>query len=363
MNPELRSLLDRIQPLDSEWLQRAQSRLDALTKPQGSLGRLEELAQWLVAVTGDARPKLIRKVVFLFAADHGVSREGVSAYPAAVTQQMVHNFLDGDAAINVLARQAQAEVLVADFGVAAELPPREGLLSCKIGFGTANMAEGPAMNEQQAEKAILAGARLALAEKQRGASLFATGDMGIGNTTAASALVAGLTGEPVTEVTGKGTGIDDTTFLHKVAVIQKALQINQIDRGDPLAVLARVGGFEIAGLVGVILAGAATRTPVLIDGFISGAAALVATRLAMGKPVRDYLALAHLSVERGHRRVARELCLVPLLDFRMRLGEGTGAALAMPLLDAACAIYNEMATFAQAGISEKNAPVIHHPSS
>jgi nicotinate-nucleotide--dimethylbenzimidazole phosphoribosyltransferase len=350
-------LISRTEPLDQAVMDKAQARLDSLTKPVGSLGRLEELAQWLAGVTQQSRPRLPRKVVFTFAADHGVAQEGVSAYPAAVTPEMVRNFLRGGAAINVLARQAGAEVIVADFGVAADFGDLKGLVSCKIAQGTANMIKGPAMTKDQATQAILAGAQLALAEKERGASLFATGDMGIGNTTAASALVAALTGAPVEEVTGRGTGIDDATFRRKVDVIRRALEINKVDAKNPLATLAQVGGFEIAGLVGVILAGAATRTPVLVDGFISGAAALVACRLAQGKPVRDYLAIAHLSVERGHQRIARELALVPLLDFRMRLGEGTGAALAMPLLDAACAIYSDMATFAEAGVSEKNETV------
>ena len=356
MNTEIQKLIDAIEPLDVSMMENAQKRLDSLTKPQGSLGRLEELAKWLCGVTRQARPHLSRKVVFTFAADHGVTAEGVSAYPAAVTPEMVRNFLRGGAAINVLTRQARADVVVADLGVAADFGELPGLLSRKIAHGTANMTKGPAMTRAQAEEAILVGARLALAEKERGASLFATGDMGIGNTTAASALVAGLTGAAVEEVTGRGTGIDDETFKRKVAVIKRALEVNHTDPDHPLETLAQVGGFEIAGLVGVILAGAATQTPVLIDGFISSAAALVACRIASPKPVRDYLAVAHLSVEKGHQRIARELALVPLLDFRMRLGEGTGAALAMPLLDAACAIYSDMATFEEAGVSEKSEP-------
>jgi len=356
VNSELKKLIDAIEPIDITVMARAQARLDSLTKPQGSLGRLEELAQWLVGVTRAERPTLSRKVVFTFAADHGVTAEGVSAFPAAVTPEMVKNFLRGGAAINVLARQAKADVVVADFGVAADFGHLPGLISRKIAHGTANMTQGPAMTEEQALQAIMAGAELALAEKKRGAMLFATGDMGIGNTTAASALVAALTGTPAEEVTGRGTGIDDAAFLRKVDAIRRAIEINKVDAKNPLAVLAKVGGFEIAGLVGVILAGAATRTPVLVDGFISGAAALAASRLAQPKPLRDYLAIAHLSVERGHQRIARELALVPLLDFRMRLGEGTGAALAMPLLDAACAIFNEMSTFQEAGVSGKNEP-------
>jgi nicotinate-nucleotide--dimethylbenzimidazole phosphoribosyltransferase len=354
MNRDLESLIESIQPLDVETMQRTKDHLNSLTKPMGSLGRLEELAEWLAGVMRQERPRLPKKVIFTFAADHGVTAEGVSAYPAAVTAQMVHNFLRGGAAINVLARQAEAEVLIADFGVATEFEAIPGLLACKIAPGTANMAKGPAMSEAQAVQAILAGVRLAQAQKKRGASLFATGEMGIGNTTSASALVAGLTGTKVEEVTGSGTGIDEKTFRRKVQAIQKALEVNQVKADDPLGTLAKVGGFEIAGLVGVILAGAASHTPVVIDGFISGAAALVASRLASHKPVADYLAIAHLSAERGHHLVARQLALAPLLDFHMRLGEGTGAALVMPILDAACAILNEMATFQDAGVSQKN---------
>jgi nicotinate-nucleotide--dimethylbenzimidazole phosphoribosyltransferase len=350
----LAELTSRIDPLDQSLMNQAQQRLDSLTKPVGSLGRLEELARWLVGVRREARPRLSRKVIFTFAADHGVAEEGVSAYPAAVTPEMVRNFLRGGAAINVLARQAGAQVIVADFGVAADFGGMPGLISRKIGLGTANMTKGPAMTEKQALQAVLAGAELALAEKERGADLFATGDMGIGNTTAASALLAALTGLSVEEATGRGTGIDDAAFHRKVGAIRRALDANKTDGKNALATLAQVGGFEIAGLVGVILAGAATRTPVLVDGFISGAAALVACRLAQSKPVRDYLAVAHLSAEPGHRRITKELGILPLLDLQMRLGEGTGAALAMPILDAACAIFNEMATFEEAGVSGKN---------
>jgi len=347
----LAEIISHIEPLDQSLMDQAQQRLDSLTKPVGSLGRLEELAKWIVGVTRQERPLLSRKVIFTFAADHGIAYEGVSAYPPAVTAQMVYNFLRGGAAINVLARQAKAEVIVADFGVAADFGDAPGLVSCKVGYGTANMAKGPAMTAEQALQGILTGAKLAIAEKEKGAKLFATGDMGIGNTSAASALVAALTGAREEDVTGFGTGIDDEGWQKKVRLIRQSIVINGADGKDPLATLAKVGGFEIAGLVGVILAGAATRTPVLIDGFISGAAALVACRIA--PQARPYLTLAHLSVESGHQRIARELELIPLLDFRMRLGEGTGAALAMPILDAACAIFNDMATFSEAGVSKK----------
>lgn len=349
----LNELLSRIKPVDAAAAERAQQRLDRLTKPQGSLGRLEALARWLASVTRTERLSIERPVVFTFAADHGVTAEGVSAYPQEVTAQMVLNFLAGGAAINVLARQAGADVVVADFGVAAVLKPGPGLIDAKIARGTANMAVGPAMSREQALRAILEGARIALDRKEQGAGLFALGEMGIGNSTAASALTAALTGASPEEVTGRGTGVDAEGLKRKVDTVRRALAVATLDPRDPIAILAQVGGFEIAGLVGVVLAGAATRTPVVIDGFIASAAALVACRIA--PQAADYLAASHMSVERGHQRLLRELGLTVLFDFGMRLGEGTGAALAIPILRASCAVYNEMATFDQAGVAEKNA--------
>ena len=348
MNME--ELVSRIQPVDAAAAEKAQQRLDRLTKPQGSLGRLEALARWLASVTNAERLSIERPVVFTFAADHGVAAEGVSAYPQEVTAQMVLNFLAGGAAINALARQAGADVVVADFGVAADLPPAPDLIDAKIARGTANMAIGPAMSREQAVRAILKGAGIALDRKERGAGLFALGEMGIGNSTAASALTAALTGASPEEVTGRGTGIDAEGLKRKVDTVRRALAVATLAPHDPIAILAQVGGFEIAGLVGVVLAGAATRTPVVIDGFIASAAALVACRIS--PRAADYLTASHMSVERGHQRLMRELGLTVLFDFGMRLGEGTGAALAIPILRASCAVYNEMATFAQAGVSE-----------
>jgi len=264
---------------------------------------------------------------------------------------MVLNFLRGGAAINVLARQAKAKVVVADFGVAAEMPAHPGLARRKIGLGTKNFLKEPAMTEGQALAAILEGARLADDNRRAGSSCFATGDMGIGNTTSASALVAALARIPVLEATGRGTGIDDQTLERKIRVIEEALSLHDVGPDDPVSALAKVGGFEIAGLVGVILAGAAARVPVVIDGFISGAAALVASRIC--PEAKNYLLAAHVSVERGHKHILKDLGLRPLLDFDMRLGEGTGAALAFPILEAACAVLDEMATFQEAGVSEK----------
>jgi len=357
---ELETLLSRISAPDPAPGARAEVHLDQLTKPQGSLGRLEELALRLVEITGDEHPALPRAVIFTLAADHGVVAEGVSAYPQVVTAQMVENFVRGGAAINVLARQAGADLVVADFGVAAPLPrwaalaaegmgPRARLVLSPIAPGTRNMALGPAMTRQQAVAAIEAGARLVEAERGRGVDLVGTGEMGIGNTTAASAIAAVLTGAPVEAVTGRGTGIDESTWQRKVAVIRRALAVNRPDPRDGLDVLAKVGGFEIGGLAGVILAGAAHRIPVVLDGFIAGAAALIAQ--AVEPQVRHFLLASHCSAEPGHRAVLARLGLAPYLDLGLRLGEGTGAALAFSMIRAALAIYSEMATFKSAGVS------------
>lgn len=347
----LEELIAAIEGVDLSLMAKTQERLDNLTKPLGSLGRLEELAKQVTGITRDLRPKIHWKTVFTLAADHGVAKAGVSAYPPEVTPQMVLNFLNGGAGINVLARHAGAQVVVADFGVAADLN-HTGLVHCKIRPGTDNIAEGPAMSEDEARRAILAGAELVRKNMRKGLGLIGTGDMGIGNTTPSSALAAVFSGLPAAEVTGRGTGIDDAGFHHKVQVIEKALSVNEPDPKCPVQALAKVGGFEIAGLVGVILAGAAQRTPVLIDGFISGAAALVACRLA--PKAKGYLIASHQSVEKGHAHVLKHLELEPLLNLRLRLGEGTGAALAMPIVEAACKILDEMATFAQAGVSERS---------
>jgi nicotinate-nucleotide--dimethylbenzimidazole phosphoribosyltransferase len=325
----------------------ARGHLDSLTKPPGSLGRLEELAVRLAAITG-APPRVSAPVIFTFAADHGVVAEGVSAYPQAVTAQMVENFLRGGAAVNVLARQAGARVVVADFGVATPLGAPAGLVVRRVGSGTANIALGPAMTHARAEQAIVAGAALAGEAVAAGADLLGTGEMGIGNTTAASAITAALTGEPAAAVTGRGTGVNDAGHRRKVAVVERALRVNAADASDGLDVLARLGGFEIAGLVGVILAGAAHRVPVVLDGFIAGAAALVAVALA--PDARHTLLASHRSAEPGHALALRHLGLEPYLALDMRLGEGTGAALFVPLARAAAAVYAEMATFKSAGV-------------
>jgi nicotinate-nucleotide--dimethylbenzimidazole phosphoribosyltransferase len=344
--------LPAIPALDFATQASARARQDTLTKPPGSLGRLEELSIQLAAITGQARPSVARKAVIVMAGDHGVIAEGVSAYPAEVTPQMVLNFLGGGAAINVLARQAGARVVVVDIGVASDLAPRPGLEIRKVACGTRNIALGPAMTRAQAEEAITIGMQIVEAEIAKGLDLVATGDMGIGNTTASAAIVAALTGQPAARVTGRGTGVDDVGLSRKVAVIERALALNQPNPHDPLDVLCKVGGLEIAGLVGVILGTVAQRLPVVIDGFISGAAALVAVKLA--PEVKPYLIAAHQSVEVGHRILLEHLGLRPLLDLDLRLGEGTGAALAFHLIEAAARILNEMATFGEAGVSGKS---------
>lgn len=349
------SLLDeftqRVDPLDQDAMREARERLDQLTKPPGSLGRLEELAVQLAGMTGRVRQRLQHKTVVLMAADHGVASEGVSAYPKSVTAQMVLNFLKGGAAINVLARRAGARVLVVDMGVAADLPNHRDLITQKMGRGTDNFTLGPAMAPQDALAAIEAGRGVAREEIEHGCELLATGDMGIGNTTASSAITAVLLEREVHEVAGRGTGLDDGRLRRKVGVIERAIALNEPEPSEPLDVLAKLGGYEIAGLVGVVLEAASQRVPVIIDGFISGAAALVAVRLCA--PVRSYLIAAHCSTEPGHNAILTALGLKALFDLELRLGEGTGAVLAMHLVDDALAILDEMATFEEAGVADR----------
>jgi nicotinate-nucleotide--dimethylbenzimidazole phosphoribosyltransferase len=324
----------------------AQRHLDTLTKPAGSLGRLEELAQRLFALRG-VPPAVAHPVVFTFAADHGVAAEGVSAYPASVTAQMVENFVRGGAAVNVLARQAGARIVVADFGVASAVGAR-GVVRCSLGPGTANMARGPAMTRAQAERGIELGGRLVDEALAAGADLVVTGDMGIGNTTAASAITAVMTTTPAASVTGRGTGVDEAGWRRKVDVVERALAANRPDASDPIDVLCKIGGFEIAGLVGVILAAAARSVPVALDGFVAGAAGLAAAALA---PAAVHAMFAsHRSAEPGHTVALRHLGLVPYLDLGLRLGEGTGGLLFVHLARAAALLYTEMATFKAAGV-------------
>ena len=343
--------IDRIQPTELRLLAQAQARLDRLTKPIGSLGRLEELAARYVMITGEMNPKVPRGAVYTFAADHGVTVEGVSAYPSAVTPQMVLNFLRGGAGVNVLARHVGIEVRVVDIGVAFDFESAPGLIQRKVMPGTKNLMVESAMSLAQAEQALHVGIELATEAAQEGIGLIGTGEMGIGNTTASSAIAAVMTGRSVAEVTGRGTGIDDAGHAHKIDVIQRALAFHRLDSADAMEVLAKVGGLEIGGLAGLMLGAAAARIPVVLDGFIAGAAALIAVGLQ--PRCKDYLIASHQSVERGHRAILDHLGLKPLLDLDLRLGEGTGACLGMSLVFAAIKILTEMATFDEAGVSER----------
>lgn len=349
---QLEELITRIKPLDEVAMQSARIRQDALTKPRGSLGRLEELSIQMAGISACPLPSVEHKTVIVMAADHGVTREGVSAYPAEVTPQMVSNFLRGGAAINVLARQANARVVIVDMGVASEIEDVMGeLVRCKIGLGTANLVEGPAMTREQAMESIQSGIEITEAEIARGVDIFATGDMGIGNTTAAAAIACALMRQLPENIAGRGTGVDDGGLKRKINVITRALNVNKPNGNDAIDVLAKVGGFEIGGLAGVMLAAAANRKPVVIDGFISTAAAMIAATLVPA--ARDYMLAAHVSQERGHKLMLEWLGLNPLLDMNMRLGEGTGAALAFHLIEASTRILREMATFNEAGVSDK----------
>jgi nicotinate-nucleotide--dimethylbenzimidazole phosphoribosyltransferase len=359
----IQETIKKIQPVKPEFTEKAQKRLDNLTKPPGSLGRLEEFAGKLVAITENENPSLDKKVIFTFAGDHGVAEEGVSAYPAEITRKMVFNFLSGGAGINVLARHAGADVVVVDIGVKGELsnpplPPfcKGGtgvlLVSKKVVSGTGNIRYGPAMTKKEAVQCIEVGIRLAEEYAVNGYRLFGTGEMGIGNTTPSSAIAAVITGKTVSEVTGKGTGIDDEVWKNKIKVIEDAISLNKPDTSDPLDILSKVGGAEIGSIAGLILGAAACRIPVVIDGFISTAGALIA--YCLEKKTRDYMFAAHNSVEIGHKAMLSRIGLQPILDLNLRLGEGTGAALAMFIIEAGLKIYNEMATFGEAGVSGQN---------
>ncbi len=349
----IEKLLENIKPIDDTSFEKTQKRLDNLTKPQGSLGRLEELAKLIVAITGKKNPDLSKKVIFTMAGDHGVCEEGISLFPQEVTAQMVYNFIRGGAGINVLANHVGAKVVVVDMGVATDLEPHPNLVIKKIGYGTKNIIKHPAMSYRQTINSIVAGVEVFESELSNfGIDIAGTGDMGIGNTTPSSAIVAAITQEPVENVTGRGTGIDDQSLKNKIDTIKKAIEFNNPNPKNGLDVLSKLGGFEIGGLVGIILAAAANRIPVVIDGFISGAAALIVYSL---KPeIKDYMIAAHTSVEKGHQVILDFIGLKPILNMNLRLGEGTGAALAMNLVDAGVKILTQMATFGEAEVSEAN---------
>jgi nicotinate-nucleotide--dimethylbenzimidazole phosphoribosyltransferase len=347
----LEAIVQAIEPLDATAMRLARERQAALTKPAGSLGILEELAIQIAGITSEPVPTLREKVIITMAGDHGVTAAGVSAYPREVTAQMIYNFLNGGAAINVLARHVGARVVIVDMGVAVDIAA-EPLIIKKIGYGTADMTTGPAMRYEAAVRAVEAGIAVLEREAASGVDILGVGDMGIGNTTPSSALTAVITGAPAHAVTGRGTGIDDDGLTRKIKAVEEAIRVNEPDRSDPLDLLAKLGGYELGGMAGVMLAAAARRIPVVLDGFISGAAALLAYELAPA--VKGYLIAAHRSVERGHTAILNHIGLTPLLDLQMRLGEGTGAALGICIANAACKLLKEMATFEEAGVSRKS---------
>jgi nicotinate-nucleotide--dimethylbenzimidazole phosphoribosyltransferase len=353
----LRDVLDGIEPPDATWLAQARSHLDCLTKPIGSLGRVEDIATKIAAIQRATPLQVARKAVYVFAADHGITEEGVSAYPREVTQQMVLNFLNGGAAINVLSRQAGAEVVIVDVGVDADLSSLPGMLHKKVRRGTRNMLRSAAMEESEMLQALHAGIELADEAKHQGVDMVAVGEMGIGNTTSASAITSALTGASTALVTGAGTGVGGAALEHKRAVIEAVLTKHGLGRDgsprDPLHILRSVGGFEIAAMAGMILNCARHRIVTVLDGFIATSAAAIACALAPG--LADCLLAGHESQEPGHRILLEHLKLEPILRLKMRLGEGTGAVLAFHIVEAATRVYNEMATFASAQVSTAKA--------
>lgn len=352
---KLETILQQIEPVDKTWLDRARARSAQLAVPPRALGRLHDIAEQVCGILETLTPEVKRKAFLVMAGDHGVTAEGVSAFPQEVTGEMVKNFLRGGASINALARNAGADVFVVDMGIIPDLNP--GVLEggnqfriCKVARGTANMVKGPAMNPQQAEEAVMRGFNLASELFSHGVGLLGTGDMGIGNTTPSAAVAASFTHRPVDQIVGRGTGITDAALRKKCDVVNEALSVNQPDPDSGLDVLAKVGGFEIGGIAGAVLAGAYHKRPVVIDGFISTAGALVAHALC--PMAADYLFSGHCSEETGHRIMLDHLGLEPILDLRMRLGEGTGAALAMNIIEGAIRMFTEVLTFEEAGVSQ-----------
>ena len=350
LEQELHKALADIKPLDHLAMEKARNRMDILTKPQGSLGRMEDLAVQLAGIRGEFFPVDARKRVVVMAADHGVTEEGISAYPSEVTVQMLANFTGGGAAINVLGRQNNIEVAVVDMGVKVDagLP---GVKKVRIKSGTDNFRRQEAMTRKEVLQAIFAGIEYACESADEGIDILATGEMGIGNTTASSAVMAALTGYDISLVVGRGTGLDDEKLRHKQSVVAAALEMHKPDPADPVGVMSCVGGLEIAALTGLIIGAAGRRVPVVIDGFISSTAALTAVK--MNEQVINYLIPSHLSAESGHALLMDYLNLSPYINMGMRLGEGTGAVLAMNLVEAACRVTLEMATFEDARVSNK----------
>ncbi len=343
--------LNAIEPIAQNFMREAQKRSDNLTKPQGSLGRLEELAALVCGIKRTLKPKTENKVIFTLAADHGVAEEGVSAFPQEVTKEMISNFVNGGAGVNVLARHINAKVIVVDMGVKGEILSKDVIIK-KIANGSKNFTKGPAMTREQAIKSVLYGIELVDEEMKNGTiDIVGTGDMGIANTTPSSAVVAAITHAEVEKITGRGTGISDEIFNNKIMVIKKGLNLNKPNPDDAIDVLSKVGGFEIGGIAGVILGCAKNKIPVVIDGFISGVGALIAYKL--NPLTKDYMLASHQSVEQGHKILLEYIGLKPLLNLNLRLGEGTGAALGINLVEVSCKILNEMATFEEADVSKK----------
>jgi len=344
-------LINSIEPADETWTQKARERLSSQIRPRGSLGELETIAARLAGIKRTLLVDLTRKIIFVMAGDHGVAAEGVSAYPQEVTPQMVYSFTQGWASINVLAKHAGAAVRVVDCGVAVNIPPEWKVIDCKVGHGTASITKGPAMSREDALKGVLCGANLVMnAYDQEGFQFFGTGDMGIGNTTPSVAIICALTGKSPAQLAGRGTGIDDEGLSRKIKAIETALNVNQPDPGDAVEVLAKVGGHEIAALAGAVLGAAAKKAPIVCDGLIATAGALLACRMAPNSS--DYLFVSHQSVEPGHTAMCELIGTRPILNLNMRLGEGTGSALAMNIIDASAKVLVECKTFAEAGVTD-----------
>ncbi|MFZ5479589.1 MAG: nicotinate-nucleotide--dimethylbenzimidazole phosphoribosyltransferase [Myxococcota bacterium] len=344
-------LLPTARPFDDDAVARAKARLDDLTKPPGSLGRIEQIAAWWCGATGYPPKEPARAKLFVFAGDHGVTAEGVSPYPSAVTAQMVANFLAGGAAVNVFARHHRVELGVVDVGVASELPAHPGLVSRKVRAGTGNMVREPAMSREEAEAAVAVGLALAEEAARAGVDVLAAGEMGIGNTTSAAAVLSAVAAMPAKLTAGRGTGVDDAGLARKVAAIDAALALHRPDRDDGIGILAAVGGFEIAAIAGLCVGGAAAGVPVVLDGFISTAGGLVASVLA--PDATPHLLVSHRSAENAHWAMSRYLRKDPVHDLDLRLGEGTGAVLAIDTLRLAVKVMREMATFSGAGVSNR----------
>lgn len=349
-----KDLIPDIPLLDEAAMEEAQRRLDILSKPKDSLGKLEDFARKIAGITGLASPRIKNKIIFIMAADHGVAGEGVSLFPQEVTGQMIRNFLNGGAGVNVLARHAGCRVVITDVGAAEKISAaNSGFVDKKIAFGTKDFVVGPAMSEDEAIASLRAGMQVFAEEYAKGRiDIAGLGEMGIANTTAASAITSCITGAKAEEVTGRGTGISDEKLKMKVEIIERAVRINNPDPKDPFDVLKKLGGFEIGALAGVVLAAAAKRVPVVVDGFITASAALIATQIS--PRAADYLFASHNSVEKGHAVALRWMGLEPMLDLKMRLGEGTGACIGISLIEAGVKILNEMATFEGAGVSRES---------